>query len=303
MRRFGGADSDVMLDMILRCGGRGKTDFVFYNTGLEYRATLEHLDELEKKYDVEIIRCKPIKSIPLSVKEYGLPFVSKAVSQNIYSLQRHNFKWEDDTIENLMSKYDGCSSYLKWWTDAKVQGRDNRFSVSRNKYLKEFLIQNPPEFKISAKCCDYAKKNPSHDLEKRKNYDLKCLGVRRAEGGIRSTTYKTCFSEAPGTDQFRPVWWLRDGDKVEYCKHYGVVHSRCYTEYGMRRTGCCGCPYAIDFEENLERMRKYEPNLYNAAIHIFGQSYEYTRQYRAFRDEMKQKEKEVKKKAEDGHGA
>ena len=37
----GGGDSDVMLDMLLRCGARDKTDFVFFNTGLEYQATHE----------------------------------------------------------------------------------------------------------------------------------------------------------------------------------------------------------------------------------------------------------------------
>ena len=35
----GGGDSDVMLDMLVRCGAKDKTDFVFFNTGLEYQAT------------------------------------------------------------------------------------------------------------------------------------------------------------------------------------------------------------------------------------------------------------------------
>lgn len=45
----GGGDSDVMVDMLLRCGAGGKTDFVFFDTGLEYAATKEHLEALEKK--------------------------------------------------------------------------------------------------------------------------------------------------------------------------------------------------------------------------------------------------------------
>ena len=40
----GGDDSDVMLDMIIRCGGKEKTTFVFFDTGVEYQATLRHLD-------------------------------------------------------------------------------------------------------------------------------------------------------------------------------------------------------------------------------------------------------------------
>lgn len=38
-----------------------------------------------------------------------------------------------------------------------------------------------------------------------------------------------------------------------------------------------------------------EPELYKAAINIFGKSYEYTRKYREFVKMMKAKEKEEKK--------
>lgn len=70
----GGGDSDVMLDMLLRCGAWGKVDFVFFNTGLEYQATLEHLKSLEDKYGITIERIRPSKSIPTCTKEYGIPF-------------------------------------------------------------------------------------------------------------------------------------------------------------------------------------------------------------------------------------
>ena len=49
-----GGDSDVMADMLLRCGARDRTDFVFFNTGLEYAATLEHLNDIEKRYEISI---------------------------------------------------------------------------------------------------------------------------------------------------------------------------------------------------------------------------------------------------------
>ena len=48
----GGADSDMMIDIVSKVDPDKKTTFVFFNTGLEYRATLEHLDYLEKKYDI-----------------------------------------------------------------------------------------------------------------------------------------------------------------------------------------------------------------------------------------------------------
>lgn len=41
-------------------------------------------------------------------------------------------------------------------------------------------------------------------------------------------------------------------------------------------------------------LKKFEPNLYTAAVNIFGDSYEYTRKYREFQKMMKQKAKEQK---------
>ena len=58
-----------------------------------------------------------------------------------------------------------------WWCN---KHESNQFNIVRNLYLKEFLIANPPAFKISSKCCDYAKKNVSEKLIKKYNVDLIC---------------------------------------------------------------------------------------------------------------------------------
>lgn len=77
-------------------------------------------------------------------------------------------------------------------------------------------------------------------------------------------------------------------------KHYGIVHSKCYTEYGLERTGCAGCPYGRDFEQELKIIQKCEPKLFVAVNNIFGGSYEYTRKYREFCKEMDEKKKRHK---------
>lgn len=116
---------------------------------------------------------------------------------------------------------------------------------------------------------------------------MSCYGVRKSEGGIRAASHSNCFSEGNEHNEFRPVFWLRDSDKEEYCRHYGVTHSRCYTEYGLVRTGCFGCPFGKRFEEELEIIKNYEPRLYRAALNIFGEAYDYTRRYLAFREQKK----------------
>lgn len=88
---------------------------------------------------------------------------------------------------------------------------------------------------------------------------------------------------------YRPLFWYKDSDKEDYEKAYGIVHSKCYTEYGLKRTGCCGCPYGRDFEFELNVIKKYEPKLYKAVTNIFKDSYEYTREYRKFRQDMENK--------------
>ena len=278
----GGSDSDIMLDIVWRCDKDNKVTYVWFNTGLEYQATKDHLKFLEQKYQIEIKSYKAIKAIPLSCKTYGQPFISKQTSEYIQRLQRHGFQWEDLTFEELLSKYPKCKSALQWWCNYNLT--DN-FNVRKNKWLKEFVIANHPQFMISNKCCQYAKKDVSHKLIKNEKYDLNIVGIRKSEGGARSIAYKNCFDDNNGgCDNYRPLFWYNNKDKREYEDVYDVTHSKCYTEYGLKRTGCCGCPYGRDYQTELEIIQKYEPKLYKAVINIFGDAYEYTRQYREFRD-------------------
>ena len=68
----GGYDSDIMLDLIERFGGHGKTTYIFQNTGLEYEATKRHLEFLKERYRVEIEELKPKRAIPTCVREFGV---------------------------------------------------------------------------------------------------------------------------------------------------------------------------------------------------------------------------------------
>lgn len=279
----GGADSDIVIDICTKLDKRNHFHYIFFNTGIEYKATLNHLDFLEDKYGITILRDKALLPVPAGCNKYGQPFVSKLVSDYLSRLQRHGFKWEDRPFDELIKEYPKCITALKWWCNEGGEG--SRFNINRNKYLKEFMIANPPTFSISDKCCNGAKKKNIQNIIRKYDVDLVVTGVRKAEGGLRSSAYHSCFDDSShyGCAQYRPIFWYKKQDKEDYERLFNITHSDCYTKYGLLRTGCCGCPLGRDFENELEAVKENEPKLYNAACSVFKDSYKYTREYMEYR--------------------
>lgn len=279
----GGADSDLVLDILSKLDSDKKVQYIFFDTGLEYQATKDHLKYLEDKYGIEIKVEKAVKPIPTCCRTYGQPFLSKQVSEWIERLQKHNFKWEDKPFEELLKEYPKCKAALKWWCNK--WGEKSKFNISYNKWLKEFMIANPPKDKFSNKCCHYAKKLVAQKYKEANDIHLSITGVRKSEGGARASAYKNCFTSRQDdgqADEFRVIFWYKEDDKRAYEVEFDITHSKCYTEYGLKRTGCAGCPFGGDFEQELEVIKEHEPKLYKAVNNIFGDSYEYTRKYREF---------------------
>ena len=273
----GGSDSDIVLDLLTKCDNNKIVQYFYFDTGLEYQATKEHINYLQEKYNIVITTLKPKVPIPLAVKKYGQPFLSKMVSENIQRLQKHDFKWENKSYEELVKEYPNCRSALQWWCNSRKN--NVLLGITRNKGLKEFMINNNPKFNISNKCCKYAKKDILKDLLKQ-GYDLNISGIRKSEGGVRSTAYKSCFDTQDNYDNYRPIFWFTDDDKLEYRKLFNVNNSKCYTVYGLKRTGCVGCPFSKKYKEELEIVKKYEPKLYKAVTNLFKDSYEYLNKYK-----------------------
>ena len=292
----GGADSDVMLDVIEKVKNPDvKITYVWFDTGLEYKATKDHLNYLEDRYNIQIHKERAVKPIPLCVKEYGQPFLSKIVSQKIENLQAHGFNWEDEPYEVLVEKYPNTKDGLNWWCNRSKPSKEYvtpRFNIDLFKYLKEFMVENPPWFKISRMCCIEAKKKTSQKFIDNIKCDLMILGIRKSEGGIRAVHYKGCWDRNEDQcDKYRPLFWMLDKDKDIYDLKYNIHHSDCYTKWGFLRTGCVGCPYNRNLLEDLSQVELFEPNMYKAVNTVFRDSYEYTRQYRKFIERKKFEEK------------
>ena len=278
----GGADSTVIMWLFRHLGY--DIPAVFYNTGLEYKATFEHLDYMrEQGFNIETV--KPKYPIPYAQRKYGTPFLSKYVSDRLHRLQSHNFKFREDgakSFEELMILYPGTKSALHWWTDTY---QSKRLNIAWNRGLKEFLVyKDGIPFPTSDKCCDITKKNLMFSYAKENDISLVITGIRKAEGGKRSTAFSSCYlpKKYNPYNMYFPLFYWKQADIELFEKELNIKRSKCYTLYGMDRTGCAACPYGKNFEDELTSIEVYEPKLFKLASHVFKNAYETTREYREF---------------------
>lgn len=314
----GGADSDILIDVIERAReifSLPPVKYVFFNTGLEMKATKDHVKATAEKYGVEIETVRPKVNIVQASRKYGIPFVSKIMSAGLSEWQKKgvplSVAQEYDQAEDkeakrqeLRERYPKCETVLNFLCccNSKGEPRPNiQLVINSSKYMRDFIGEYPPDFKISAECCTHCKKNIAHQIQK--GYDMVITGERRDEGGMRSVPRKDntsmCFTEtASGQYRLRPLYYVSDADKAWYKDYYGIRYSDAYEVYGLTRTGCCGCPISYKAVADLELIRPYEPNLVKAAWNVFGKSYTYRQEYNAYKAQRMEREKAEKKRRE-----
>ena len=307
----GGSDSDILIDLIERTRKTFElppVDYVFFNTGLEMKAIKDHVKATAEKYGVNIRECRPKIGIVQAAHTYGIPFVSKIMSAGLSGWQKKGVPLsiadEYDQAEDkaakraeLRERYPKCEDVINFLCCCNSAGepRPNiQLVINSSKYMRDFIGEYPPDFQISAKCCDYCKKQLAHSVQK--GYDMIITGERRDEGGMRSVPRKDntslCFTETGGGQyRLRPLYYVSDADKAWYKDYYGIRYSDAYEVYGLTRTGCCGCPISYKAIDDLEKIRPYEPNVVKAAWNIFGKSYEYRRKYVEYKEKRKAAEK------------
>lgn len=311
----GGADSDIMIDLIETARkivpSLPPVKYVFFNTGLEMKATKDHVKATAEKYGIEIKEIRPKVGIVQAVREHGVPFVSKIMSAGLEEWQKkgiplsiaEEYEQAQDKAakrRELRERFHKCESTINFLCCCNSAGepRPNiQLVINSSKYMRDFISENPPDFQISAKCCDYCKKQVAHSVQK--DYEMIITGERRDEGGMRSVPRKDntalCFTETSnGQYRFRPLYYVTDKDKAWYKDRFGIRYSDAYEVYGLTRTGCCGCPISYKAVDDLELIRPHEPNVVKAAWNIFGKSYEYRERYNAYKKSRMMEEKKKK---------
>ena len=308
----GGSDSDIMIDLIERTREAFKLPpvvYAFFNTGLEMQATKDHVKTASSKYGVEIRECKPKVNIVMASRTYGIPFVSKIMSAGLSEWQKKQvpltiadeYNEAEDKAgkrKELKARYPNCESVINFLCCCNSAGEprpDIQLVINSSKYMLDFIKECQPEFKISADCCTYCKKNLAHSVQK--DFEMIITGERRDEGGMRSVPRKDntalCFTEtANGQYRLRPLYYVSDTDKEWYKEHYKIRYSDAYEVYGLTRTGCCGCPISHKAVADLEKIKPFEPNVVRAAWNIFGDSYRYRMQYNDYKAKRMEAEKQ-----------
>lgn len=232
----GGKDSTIIHHLVDMAIPGNKIPRVFINTGIEYVDIAAFVRSLAAS-DSRFVIVNPIKPINQVLEKYGYPFKSKEHSLKIG-------QWQKGMKSPNIIKY--------------VQG-DSTFSCPR--CLRYQGEQGYP-LHLSNQCCYKLKKEPAHAYEKRSGRSIPILGLRIDEGGQRSN-HKGCaiFDKKGKLMKFKPLNPVSDEWEAEFIRRNKIrLCDLYYPPYNFKRTGCKGCPYAIDLQEQLTTMSLYLPN-------------------------------------------
>ncbi len=235
----GGKDSTVLhylLDMALPDNNIPR---VFINTGIEYNDIVKFVKDMQIK-DNRIVILKPTQNIRNVLEEHGYPFKSKEFSNivNMYYSQKDK-------------------GYITYSVKYRIS-REQKYIVVPK--CLEYLLIERPKFKISDLCCYYLKKKPFAKWSKQNNKSISITGMRSAEGG-RRRNMNCIIAKNDKLIKFHPLapiteeWedWFIEKYNIKLCKLY-------YPPFSFKRTGCKGCPFNLDLQEQLSIMQIYLPN-------------------------------------------
>lgn len=235
----GGKDSTILhylLDMALP---NNKIPRVFIDTGIEYNLIREFVLGLAKNDDRFII-LKPSMPIKPMLEKYGYPFKSKQHSHNL-------MVYQNSGIGLSVKRYLGIIE-----------------SNTKFRCPKKLEYQFTPEFKIkcSDNCCRKLKKEPIKKWEKANNRHIAITGMRNSEGGERASIKGCILTDKSGNlTKFHPLIKVDDQWENWFVKFYNITLCQLYyPPYNFKRTGCKGCAFSLDLQEQLEVMEIYMPN-------------------------------------------
>lgn len=115
-------------------------------------------------------------------------------------------------------------------------------------------------FCISDLCCQKLKKDNARKWQEESGRTITMTGIRAEEGGMRTQGGCTVFDEGK-LIKFHPLKVVDEEWENEFIKKYDIKLCKLYyPPYNFKRTGCKGCCFALDLNEQLEVMARLLPN-------------------------------------------
>lgn len=265
----GGKDSTVLSALVDLAVPDNKIPRVYCNTGIEYKMIFEFVSK-KAELDNRFIILKPSKNIKNVLDDVGYPFKSKYHAHIVNIWQNRGLE-DSETVKNYLQLQIPKSGIIK--------------HVCPN-ILKYQFYEGAP-FKISSKCCDRLKKEPLHKFSKEFNKPYSIIGIMPDEGGARETAKCLAFS-GDRLKAFQPLvpltkdWekWFIDKYSIDICNLYKPP-------YNFVRTGCKGCPFALELQTELDTLQRFFPNELKQCEYIWKPVYDEYRRlgYRLRKDD------------------
>lgn len=237
---------------------------IFSNTGVELLATIEFVEWCKSSgwyENIEII--KPEKSFAYILKTFGKPMKSKIKSEYID-------QWHNGEI---------TESLKRLLIDGKTRsGKRACKTVLADKDMH--MVHDDFNILTSSKCCNYLKKKPFRKYEKENNILGVITGLRANEFGARELALKKnkggdrlCTYVKNGIEFISPLVDWSESDIDFFIEKYNVPLSKAYTQYGLKRTGCVGCPFNPKLKDDLKILYFYEPQKYKMCMFFLKDVY------------------------------
>ena len=234
----GGKDSTVLSWLIDKALDNNKIPRVYADTGIELNMIKNFVMKLSYN-DNRFIIIKPEHNIRATLETNGYPFKSKIHSHVVAMYQKDKFK------QNMVKGYLGL--------------RPEHWHVATCPKKLEYQFQEDFQLKISDMCCVKMKEEPLINYSKENNKKYVIVGIMKDEGGRRQRSGCLVFN-GKKLKKFQPLvaitkdWenWLINKYDIEICDIYKAP-------YNFDRTGCKGCPFAINIQKELDILEKYFP--------------------------------------------
>ncbi len=231
----GGKDSTVVHHLVDMALPDNKIPRVFINTGIEYNEIVKFVKKLAEN-DERFVLIKPSKPIKETLEKYGYPFKSKDHAKKVWYYQQHG----------IVPDY-----YLSYMT------KDSKFHCPD---LLQYQFTNECSLKISHWCCQELKKKPVKSWQKENEIRIAITGLRATEGGNRVNSRCILSDKKGQIKQFNPLLKVNDEWEEWFIQEYNIeLCSLYYEPYNFVRTGCKGCPFSLNLQNDLETMERYFP--------------------------------------------